>query len=307
MKFYEEKDLAVCGLACMLCSKEDCPGCKARGCKDGGDCSVYKCAMGKDLDGCYQCEDFPCDEKMLSGTRNRAFNYYAKQHGKQALIDRLRINYENGIAYHKPDELEGDYDICKTEQEVIDMLNNGKPNPYNVCPTYESKHFLLRLVSLEDAEGLLECYQDPKAQVLFNSDNCDTDFCFKTAYEFKNYIAVWIRAYEKEEFVRFSIVDKALGKAVGTIEIFGMVGAYHSPFGVLRLDICSKYEQVVFLHELIHIADCFFYEFGCEKIVTKAIPDAVERINALTQNGYTAYPANKEWEREDYYIKRQPR
>ena len=300
MKFYENKDFAVCGLACMLCSAEDCPGCKARGCKEGNDCPVYRCAIDKGLDGCYQCEKFPCDEKMLSGIRIRAFNRYAKQYGKQALINRLRSNYQNGIAYHRSDALNGDYDICKTEQEVIDLLKNGRPNPYDACPTYESKSFLLRLVSLEDADGLLECYQDPKAQVLFNSDNCNTDFCFKTADDLKGYIAGWLRAYEQEEFVRFSIVDKALGKAVGTIEIFGMVGAYPSPDGVLRIDICSKYEQVGFLNELLHIADYFFCEFGCEEIVTKAVPHAVQRINALTQNGYAACPVNEGWLWSDY-------
>lgn len=305
MQFYQEKDFAVCGLACMLCSAEDCPGCKA---KDGGNCSVYQCAAGKGLDGCYQCENFPCDEKMLSGIRIRAFNRYARQYGKQALIDRLRINHQNGIAYHRPDDgLKGDYDRCKTEREVIDLLKNGKPNPYDVCPTYESKHFLLRLVSLEDAAPLLACYQDPKAQALFNDDNCDTDFCFQTEDALKNYIAGWIKAYEKQEFIRFSIVDKALGQAVGTIEIFGMVGVYHSPFGVLRLDICSQYEQAVYLDELLRIADSFFYEFGCDKMITKAIPEATERISALAQNGYTAYPANQKWQREGYYIKRRPR
>lgn len=307
MKFYDQKGLAVCGLACVLCSKEECPGCKARGCEQGGHCSVYQCAIGKGLDGCYQCEDFPCDEKLLSGIRIRAFNRYAKGYGKQALIDRLRSNYENGVIYHSSDALNGNYDICKTEQEVIDLLNNGQPNPYHVCPIYESNRFLLRLVSLEDAAELLECYQDPEAQSLFNSDNCNTDFCFKTAGEMKDYIVGWLKAYEKEEFVRFSIVDKALEKAVGAIEIFGMVGAYPDPVGVLRLDICSRYEQVDFLSELLRIADCFFYEFRCEKIATKAVPPAVQRINALIQNGYKACPVNKGGERKEYYLKCQPR
>ena len=303
MKFYEEKDLAVCGLACMLCSEEACPGCKAQGCKDADVCSVYKCATGRGLDGCYQCEEFPCGEKVLAGIRIRAFNRYAKQYGKQSLMDRLRMNYENGILYHSSKSLSGDYDLCRTEQEVIALLKNGKPNPYSVLPNYESKHFLLRFVSLEDTVDLLECYQDPKAYALFNSDNCNTDFVFKTADELKKYIEFWIRSYEKKEFVRFSIVDKALEKAVGTIEIFGMIGAYHSPVGILRLDICSQYEKVAFLNELLQIADGFFYEFGCEKIVTKAVPHAFKRIEALTQNGYIAYPANEEWGRKDYYIK----
>lgn len=103
MKFYAEKDLALCGLACVLCSHEDCPGCKVRGCMEGSDCSIYQCATGKGLEGCYQCDEFPCEENMPQGVRNRAFNRYAKEHGKQALLDRLRNNFEKGITYHKPD------------------------------------------------------------------------------------------------------------------------------------------------------------------------------------------------------------
>lgn len=51
MNFNAEKDLAICGLACVLCSAEDCPGCKARGCKEGSDCSVYQCATKKEVVG----------------------------------------------------------------------------------------------------------------------------------------------------------------------------------------------------------------------------------------------------------------
>ncbi|MDD2286276.1 MAG: DUF3795 domain-containing protein [Paludibacter sp.] len=129
MKFCAEKDLALCGLACVLCRYEDCPGCKARGCKDVSDCSVYQCVTGKGLDGCYQCDEFPCEEKMLQGIRNRAFNRYARQFSKQALLDRLHDNYENGIAYHKTDGLKGDYDSLETEDEIMQLIQFGKRNP----------------------------------------------------------------------------------------------------------------------------------------------------------------------------------
>ncbi len=56
MNFYEMKDMALCGLACVLCSETDCPGCKARGCSQVSDCSVYQCSTGRGLDGCYQCD-----------------------------------------------------------------------------------------------------------------------------------------------------------------------------------------------------------------------------------------------------------
>ena len=131
MQFYEEKDLAVCGLACVLCKEEKCQGCKAREKAQGSECGIYNCATSKGLDGCYQCKDFPCDKDMLQGIRNRAFNRYAKQYGKQALLDSLKTNFENGITYHRADGLTGDYDRCKTEQDVFELLQNGKLNSYD--------------------------------------------------------------------------------------------------------------------------------------------------------------------------------
>lgn len=38
-------------------------------------------------------------------------------------------------------------------------------------------------------------------------------------------------------------------------------------------------------------------------MVTKAIPEALERIKALIENGYTSYPKSNSWDREFYYIK----
>lgn len=124
-----EKDLAICGLACVLCSEAQCPGCKRQGCAQGSDCSVYQCATAKGLDGCYQCDDFPCAQDMLQGTRNRAFGRYARTHGKQALLERLRINAENGIVYHRPGGLQGDYDLPATEEAVIRLIHFGTHNP----------------------------------------------------------------------------------------------------------------------------------------------------------------------------------
>ena len=121
MKYYAERDLGLCGLACVLCGAEDCLGCKARAAKEGCDCSVYKCVTARGLDGCYQCDDFPCGEDMHKSKRVRAFNLYAKQFGKAALLERLRINYENGIAYHRGNE-KGDYDLLETEEAIMRLI-----------------------------------------------------------------------------------------------------------------------------------------------------------------------------------------
>ncbi|MDF2589178.1 MAG: hypothetical protein K0S41_3019 [Anaerocolumna sp.] len=126
MNFYENKDLAKCGLACVLCSNEECPGCKMKSCNEGCDCTVYQCVTQKGLDGCYQCEEFPCDKDMLQGIRIKAFNQYARHFGKQALLDRLRDNFEHGIIYHNPSGAKGDYDILSTEDEIMQLIQYGR-------------------------------------------------------------------------------------------------------------------------------------------------------------------------------------
>lgn len=290
MKFYTEKDLALCGLACVLCSHEDCPGCRARGCEEGGGCSIYQCAMGKGLDGCYQCGEFPCEEKMLQGIRNRAFNRYAKEHGKQALLDRLHGNYKKGILYHKPDGLKGDYDVVDTENEVIQLIHFGKRNPYVECPVSETENFILRLVTEDDAADLSACYSDTNARPIFNSDTCTSNFFFETSDEMSGCIKMWLNSYVRREFVRFSIIDKCSSHAVGTIEMFGMVGKYETTQGILRLDIMSKYEEAAYLDELFTLCvNDFFDLFAVNQIVTKAIPQAVKRVNILQKLGFVAY------------------
>ena len=121
MNFYEEKGIAYCGLACVLCSNTDCSGCVSEiAC--GKDCAIGKCAVEKGVDGCYACPDYPCGEDMLKNKRIKAFNRYMQDFGKDALIERLCTNNQKGIAYHKPDGSTGDYDILETEDEIYELL-----------------------------------------------------------------------------------------------------------------------------------------------------------------------------------------
>ncbi|MHA7848637.1 GNAT family N-acetyltransferase [Serratia sp. D1N4] len=169
-------------------------------------------------------------------------------------------------------------------------------NPYKECPTYETSHFIIRLISENDAEGLLKCYSDVNSRPLFNSDMCMGDFNFNTIDEMKSAIIGWLGCYAREEFIRYSIVNKETSLAVGTLEMFGDDKVNT---GVLRLDILSEYEREKYLTEILSLcSENFFDDFSVEKIVTKAIPIAKERINYLVALGFEKY---KLPDRENYY------
>lgn len=175
-----------------------------------------------------------------------------------------------------------------------------KADPYKKCPVFETEHFILRLVAQEDAADLLTCYADAKARPIFNSDTCTSDFFFDTAEEMGGCIKMWLGSYDRREFLRFSIVSKESGHAVGTIEMFGMVGVYKTERGILRLDIASKHEQEAYLEELFSICIGEFFDlFGVRLIVTKAVPEAAQRVEVLKKLGFAAYDFP---EREHYWV-----
>ena len=290
-----KESYAICGLVCLLCFyNTNCPGCRRK----SESCEIKACCNEKGLNYCFECEEYPCGKDMHKNLRLRAFNTVAKTEGLDKLAEYLCINHNRGIIYHRADNLTGDYDRCKTIEDVIDLLKNGKLDPYDVCPVYEGKQFILRLVSPDDAEDLLLCYSDPEAQAIFNSDNCTSDFCFSSLDDMKRCICEWLDAYRKKQYVRLSIIDKQNDKAVGTVEIFGSEKSQGT--GILRIDLHPRYENQEHLDELLSLADSFFIDFNLYSIVSKVIPKATDRVLALTNHGYTYYPVNSEWDREDY-------
>ena len=50
----------------------------------------------------------------------------------------------------------------------------SKTSVFEECPVYESEHFLLRNMRMEDAHGLFQCYSNPEAAKYFNGDCCLT-------------------------------------------------------------------------------------------------------------------------------------
>jgi len=122
-----EKGIAYCGLACCICSENaSCPGCRNDGCKDKEWCKNFKCCGEKGLKGCWKCEDFPCSGGMLDKLRIRAFSKFIKKYGEDELIRCLEKNEKEGLVYHYDGQLVGDYDVPKTEEEIIQMILCGK-------------------------------------------------------------------------------------------------------------------------------------------------------------------------------------
>ena len=174
---------------------------------------------------------------------------------------------------------------------------------YKDCPSFETKSFIIRLVNREDGNDLLSCYSDLKAQVLFNDDNCPIDFNIYTIDKMNQYIDIWLNAYDQEEYIRFVIVDKLHEKAIGTIEMFGMVGKYKTDTGVLRIDLASNYENLLLLKEIIDVCVFNFYIlFDVKTIATKAIDTASSRIKVLNEAGFIKKDFNG---RQHYYLRSQ--
>ena len=302
VSFQEKRGIAYCGFACVLCSNKDCSGC-AVAIANGTGCSVGKCAVNKGIDGCYACPDYAaCTEDMPHGKRNQAFNRYAREFGKQALIDRLRRNDEEGIAYHTPDKTSGDYDVLETADEIYQLLRYGRNNPYAKCPEFETEHFHLRQVRVDDAEELLCFYGDLSAGMFFGNKMANSIFAsrYATLEEMQKCICVWLNEYRNKYYIRFSVIDKATEKAIGTIEVFDNAGKNDS---YLHIDLSAPYETQLYISELLTLADAeLFRIFDIKNLLIQAVPSAKERIAALLAYGYQSCEGKAG--DEHYYMKR---
>ncbi len=152
---------------------------------------------------------------------------------------------------------------------------------YKSCPVINMGTFTFRLVSLEDAASLLNCYNDKSAVERMNDDNCDFGFYAPDFYTMRETIDFWLRLYRQRCFVRFSIVNNERGKAIGTVEGFGGLNS------VLRVDVASDYEKEDSLKEIISFAKENFKDiFGNANIYTKAIEKASIRRKVLESLGF---------------------
>jgi ribosomal-protein-alanine N-acetyltransferase len=188
------------------------------------------------------------------------------------------------------------------------MAKTGKTNsnPYKRCTIYQTGHFILRLVQEKDAEDLLRCYSNTESCKFFNSDNCDYGFHYESLQDMKLCIKRWIDEYRNKTFIRFAVIDKKSQKAIGTIEMFARaeLDEQYNKVGVLRIDLLPDYEQRQFITEILKIASNSFYDAFCiDHIITKAIPEAVERRAALAANGFSPLEDNIIVPYSSYFIR----
>ena len=162
-------------------------------------------------------------------------------------------------------------------------------NVYKNCPKFENEKYLSRFVNEDDYKDLLKVYSDERSVSFFNSDNCGgDDFHYTTESRMKEAIKYWLWEYSRQGFVRWSIIDKDTNEAIGTIELFHRDSEdYFTNCGLLRLDLRSDYENSTDIQNILSlIVKPTFELFDCDKIATKAIPEAKERIKALSGMGF---------------------
>jgi len=178
-------------------------------------------------------------------------------------------------------------------------------NVYEVCPIYKNDHITLRQTNLDETEDLLKCYSDKKAVPIFNSDNCNgDDFHYTSKERMKQAIEFWNVSYSNRHFVRWTIILNGTNEVIGTIEMFHRIADDDfNHYGVLRIDIRSRYENQKVIDAIFEITnESFYYLFDVKSILTKAMPIAKERVNSLKKNGYV--PLGKKFIIYDNYFVR---
>jgi hypothetical protein len=124
------ESIGYCGLICKLCLHADeCGGCKstsntcAKHISEAG-CYQLDCCVKKSINGCWECEEFPCDKDMYSPVNDakvKAFARCIKDDGAEKFIEYVLVNQKRGLDIRK----DKDYDH-RTEEEVLNLLRTGE-------------------------------------------------------------------------------------------------------------------------------------------------------------------------------------
>lgn len=303
-----KNSIAYCGLVCKLCNEGksgQCIGCRVK----GSGCSIKECAQGKNINGCWECNEFPCDAGAFKSKRNMAFLQCAKEEGIHNLATYLKKNYDQGIEYHKTDGSIGDYDVLKSEAEILELLKR-KVNPFEKCPVYETDNLKFTRVKEDDAEELFECYSDPITLSHMNNDNCGGDWDVSTIDIVKRGIRGWKSEFDAKFYIRWSVTHKPANRIIGTIEIAPVPNTIRfldgvCQNGILRVDIISTFENEQIFTEILKTAtENFYIDFDIKNIVIKAGKADLTRVLALNNNGFNKYEEKSIIKYNDYYFKR---
>jgi hypothetical protein len=107
-----------CGMLCAICSRSDdgCPGCRAGG--GNVHCVQRQCCKEHRLEGCWQCERFPCDKGYLESAEWRGLCIACVQgikvNGVEAFTARAESRLGSMVNYE---------DFCfKDAREIARML-----------------------------------------------------------------------------------------------------------------------------------------------------------------------------------------
>ena len=181
-------------------------------------------------------------------------------------------------------------------------------NVFKSCPVFLTPRFTLRLVRQEDAEGLLAVYSDPFIHQYINADNCTSDFRYTTLEEMRQCIDMWLRAYQRQEYVRWTIFSGR--RIIGTVEMFRRDdGENGEGLGILRIDVTSLYESSDVHEELLRGLLPTLHElFRCQRILAKAHPGMMRRRLAMVVHGFIPYRqpliGDNGVEYGDYWVRR---
>jgi RimJ/RimL family protein N-acetyltransferase len=175
-------------------------------------------------------------------------------------------------------------------------------DPYVKCPEFDTEHFHLRQVCEDDAEDLLCFYGDLTGWIFYGNDWCNSIFSSSrpTVEEMRKCIRSWLEVYTNKFFIRLSVIDKATGKPIGTIEIFDKMDSATCG-AALQMDLSAPYETQAYFTELLTLADEEFFQlFGFKYLIVWATPDAKERTLALRSAGYKPFDSET---RKHFYKK----
>ena len=118
------KTVAYCGLICGVCFGKGRCECRTAPKPEEADCYQRNCCIRREIDGCWECDDFPCDNGYFGeehgGWRGLcvASVQYVREHGREALAD-LVVRKHGAQMDHSP------Y-MHKTPKEALRILSEPR-------------------------------------------------------------------------------------------------------------------------------------------------------------------------------------